>query len=239
VLNVSDLRAGYGDVPIVRDVSLSVPEGKLVVLTGPNGHGKTTLLRVLSGLLPSSAGEITFAGKDIRNRKPADIVGLGLIHVPQGDLLFQELSVEQNLYMGAYRPDAWKQRSSGLKQVFSLFPRLEERRNQQSRTLSGGERRMVALGRGLMAGARLLMVDEPALGLAPVLVEEVYSKLSQIVHDLGTTILLVEESLANAEFLADYVYVMEKGAIVTEGSVVEVLESGALEAAYLGTGALE
>jgi branched-chain amino acid transport system ATP-binding protein len=159
--------------------------------------------------------------------------------VPQGDLLFQELSVEQNLYMGAYRPDAWKQRSSGLKQVFSLFPRLEERRNQQSRTLSGGERRMVALGRGLMAGARLLMVDEPALGLAPVLVEEVYSKLSQIVHDLGTTILLVEESLANAEFLADYVYVMEKGAIVTEGSVVEVLESGALEAAYLGTGALE
>jgi branched-chain amino acid transport system ATP-binding protein len=239
VLDVNGLCAGYGDVPILKGVSLSVPDGKLVVLTGPNGHGKTTLLRVLSGVLPSTAGNITFAGKDIRNHRPSDIVALGLVHVPQGDLLFQELSVEQNLYMGAYRRDAWKQRRSGVKQVFSLFPRLEERKGQQSRTLSGGERRMVALGRGLMAGARLLMVDEPALGLAPVLVEEVYSKLAQIVHDLGTTMLLVEESLANAESLADYVYVMEKGVVVAEGTVPEVRASGVLESAYLGTGALE
>lgn len=239
MLEVRDLRAGYGDVPILKDVSFAVPEGKLVVMTGPNGHGKTTLLRVLSGVLRCSDGEITFAGRDIRNHKPADIVGMGLSHVPQGDQLFQELSVEQNLFMGAYRSEAWKQRSGALDQVYSLFPRLKERRGQQSRTLSGGERRMVAIGRGLMAGARLLMVDEPALGLAPVLVEEVYAKLAQIVHDLGMTIFLVEESLANAEEMADYVYVMERGVVVAEGSAAEVRASGALESAYLGTGGLE
>lgn len=232
MLEVRDLRAGYGAATVLRDVSISVPEGKFVVITGPNGHGKTTLLRVLSGLLPVGAGEVEFMGERLNGKSASAIVGRGLVHIPQGDLLFVDLTVEQNLYMGAYLRDAWKRRHERIKRVYELFPRLEERRTQQARTLSGGERRMLGIGRGLMSNAKLLMVDEPALGLAPVLVQEVYATLDRIARS-ESTVLLAEETLANARDIADYVYLMDTGRMVHEGTMAEMGQA-ALTSTYLG-----
>jgi branched-chain amino acid transport system ATP-binding protein len=232
MLEVNGVTAGYGHAVVLHDVSMSVPEGQVVVLTGPNGHGKTTLLRVLSGLLPLSAGQITFEGERIDGRSAANIVGRGLVHIPQGDLLFVDLTVEQNLFMGAFLKDAWKGRHQRIKRVYELFPRLEERRTQQSRTLSGGERRMLSLGRGLMSNAKLLMVDEPGLGLAPVLVQELYATLEKIGRS-EATVLIVEETLNNARDIADYVYLMDSGRIAHEGTMAELGEE-VLKATYLG-----
>lgn len=233
MLSVRGLSAGYGKALVLDDVSLEVPEGKLVVLTGPNGHGKTTLLRVLSGLVPASSGSIDFEDASLIGQPPAAIVGRGLVHIPQGDLLFQDLSVEQNLLMGAYLKGAWGHRNESLERVFALFPRLKERRKQQARTLSGGERRMCGIGRGLMSRAKLLMVDEPALGLAPVLVQEVYATLADIARGQAT-VFLAEESFENIERLADYVYLMENGRIVLQGSVEALLRDDRLKSVYLG-----
>jgi branched-chain amino acid transport system ATP-binding protein len=232
MLDVSNLKAGYGAATVLEDVSLSVDEGKFVVVTGPNGHGKTTLLRVLSGLLPVDSGEVTFLGERLNGRSASSIVGRGLVHIPQGDLLFVDLTVEQNLYMGAYLRDAWKGRRERMRRVYELFPRLEERRTQQARTLSGGERRMLGIGRGLMSNAKMLMVDEPALGLAPVLVQEVYATLDKIARS-EATVLLVEETLANAKDIADYVYLMDTGRIVHQGTMAEFGED-VLASTYLG-----
>ncbi len=232
MLEVRGLSAGYGAATVLEGVDMSVTEGSFVVLTGPNGHGKTTLLRVLSGLLPVGKGEIEFRGERLNGRSAASIVSRGLVHIPQGDLLFVDLTVEQNLYMGAYLKDAWKGRHDRIKRVYELFPRLQERRNQQSRTLSGGERRMLGIGRGLMSNAKLLMVDEPALGLAPVLVQEVYATLARIAKS-EATVLLVEETLANAQNIADYVYLMDTGRIVHEGTMAEFSED-VLKSTYLG-----
>jgi branched-chain amino acid transport system ATP-binding protein len=232
MLDVSNLKAGYGAATVLEDVSISVDEGKFVVVTGPNGHGKTTLLRVLSGLLPVNSGEITFLGERLNGRSASSIVGRGLVHIPQGDLLFVDLTVEQNLYMGAYLRDAWKGRRERMRRVYELFPRLEERRTQQARTLSGGERRMLGIGRGLMSNAKMLMVDEPALGLAPVLVQEVYATLDKIARS-EATVLLVEETLANAKDIADYVYLMDTGRIVHQGTMAEFGED-VLASTYLG-----
>ncbi len=232
MLDVSNLKAGYGAATVLEDVSISVDEGKFVVVTGPNGHGKTTLLRVLSGLLPVNSGEITFLGERLNGRSASSIVGRGLVHIPQGDLLFVDLTVEQNLYMGAYLRDAWKGRRERIRRVYELFPRLEERRTQQARTLSGGERRMLGIGRGLMSNAKMLMVDEPALGLAPVLVQEVYATLDKIARS-EATVLLVEETLANAKDIADYVYLMDTGRIVHQGTMAEFGED-VLASTYLG-----
>lgn len=232
MLEVTHLSAGYGAATVLEDVSISVDEGKFVVLTGPNGHGKTTLLRVLSGLLPANKGEIVFRGERLNGRSAATIVGRGLVHIPQGDLLFVDLTVEQNLFMGAYLSAAWKNRRERIRRVYELFPRLEERRAQQARTLSGGERRMLGIGRGLMSNAKLLMVDEPALGLAPVLVHEVYATLERISRS-EATVLLVEETLANARGIADYVYLMDTGRIVHQGSMTE-FGADILSSTYLG-----
>lgn len=233
MLSVSGISAGYGKAQVLTDVSLDVSEGRLVVITGPNGHGKTTLLRVISGLVPAWKGEISFLDQPIVGSSPAAIVGQGLVHIPQGDLLFQDLTVEQNLLMGAFVKTAWDRRQESLKSVFSLFPKLEERRGQQGRTLSGGERRMCAIGRGLMGQARLLMVDEPALGLAPVVVQEVYATLRDIAQQ-GATVLLVEESFENIQSIADYVYLMENGRVVHQGTVDSLLGDDRLRAVYLG-----
>jgi branched-chain amino acid transport system ATP-binding protein len=232
MLDVSNLKAGYGAATVLEDVSLSVDEGKFVVVTGPNGHGKTTLLRVLSGLLPVNSGEIAFLGERLNGRSASSIVGRGLVHIPQGDLLFVDLTVEQNLFMGAYLRDAWRSRRERIRRVYELFPRLEERRTQQARTLSGGERRMLGIGRGLMSNAKMLMVDEPALGLAPVLVQEVYATLARIARS-EATVLLVEETLANAKDIADYVYLMDTGRIVHQGTMAEFGED-VLASTYLG-----
>jgi branched-chain amino acid transport system ATP-binding protein len=233
MLSVRQLSAGYGKTVVLEDVDVEVPDGKLVVLTGPNGHGKTTLFRVLSGLVPARSGSVALQDTSLVGLPPAAIVGMGLVHIPQGDLLFQDLSVEQNLLMGAYLKDAWRDRSESLERVFSLFPRLKERRKQQARTLSGGERRMCAIGRGLMSRAKLLVVDEPALGLAPVLVQEVYATLTEIARD-HSTVLVAEESFENIEGLADYVYLMERGRIVLEGTVETLLRDDRLKSVYLG-----
>ena len=232
MLEVRGLTAGYGAATVLHDVSISVDEGKFVVITGPNGHGKTTLLRVLSGLLPSDGGDMEFLGERLNGRSAASIVSRGLVHIPQGDLLFVDLTVEQNLFMGAYLRDAWRGRRERIRRVYELFPRLEERRTQQARTLSGGERRMLGIGRGLMSNARMLMVDEPALGLAPVLVQEVYATLGSIART-EATVLLVEETLANARGIADYVYLMDTGRIVHEGTMSDLGED-VLHTTYLG-----
>lgn len=233
MLSVRGLSAGYGKVPVLDDVNLEVSEGKVVVVSGPNGHGKTTLFRVLSGLMAPWSGSVAFQDASLIGLPPAAIVARGLVHIPQGDLLFQDLSVEQNLVMGAYLKDAWRHRSENLARVFDLFPRLKERRKQQARTLSGGERRMCAIGRGLMSRAKLLMVDEPALGLAPLLVQEVYATLAEIARS-QSTVFLAEESFENIERVADYVYLMEEGRIVLEGTVETLLRDDRLKSVYLG-----
>ncbi len=234
MLSVKDVTAGYGKTRVLSEVSIEVAQGQLVVLTGPNGHGKTTLLRVLSGLVPAWGGTAVLDGVSLLDQPPGAIVAQGLVHIPQGDLLFQDLTVEQNLLMGAYLSDAWKKRLEGLERVFVLFPRLGERRRQQARTLSGGERRMCAIGRGLMSRAKVLMVDEPALGLAPVLVKEVYATLRKIARD-EATVLLAEESFENILDIADYVYLMENGRVVHQGTVAALMGDERLRSVYLGT----
>ncbi len=193
MLKVTDLQAGYAGSEVLHSLSLEVRDGESVVVLGPNGHGKTTLLRAISGLIRPTGGRVEFDGQDITHKRASDIVGVGVIHIPQGDLPFPELTVMENLLMGAYRSVAWRRRKQKLEQVFTLFPVLKERPNQLARSLSGGERRMLALGRGLMSEAKLLMIDEPSLGLAPFLIEDVY-KTIQDIHKTGLSILLVDEN---------------------------------------------
>jgi branched-chain amino acid transport system ATP-binding protein len=233
MLKVTDLQAGYGGSVVLHGVSLEVKDGEAVVILGPNGHGKSTLLRAISGLVRPTAGQVEFDGKLISNMPPADIVGAGVIHIPQGDLPFPELTVLENLLMGAYRPDAWRQRKEKLEQVYHLFPVLSERPRQLARSLSGGERRMLALGRGLMGNAKILVIDEPSMGLAPFLIEEVYQRIRDI-NKSGLSILLADENADHIAGLADRVYLLESGSIAREGTADAMLRDEALLAAYLG-----
>ena len=233
MLRVTDLNAGYGGSEVLRSLSLHVEENESVVVLGPNGHGETTLLRAISGLIRPTSGVVEFDGQVISNQRASDVVAAGLIHIPQGDLPFPELTVMENLLMGAYRPEAWRERKDKLEQVFDLFPVLAERPNQLARSLSGGERRMLALGRGLMSKAKLLMIDEPSLGLAPFLIEDVYETIRNI-RKTGLSILLVDENADHIEGLADRVYLLESGTLVKEGTVEDMLQDEALLAAYLG-----
>jgi branched-chain amino acid transport system ATP-binding protein len=233
MLTVADLHAGYGGSEVLHSVSLHVDEGEAVVILGPNGHGKTTLLRAISGLLRPTSGSVTFDGREISHRRAEDIVAAGVIHIPQGDLIFPEMTVLENLMMGAYRAEAWQERKQKLEQVFELFPRLGERKSQLARSLSGGERRMLALGRGLMGRAKILMIDEPSLGLAPLITENLYRTINEINRN-GLAILLVDENADHVAGLADRVYLLESGVLVREGSAEEMLQDEALLAAYLG-----
>jgi branched-chain amino acid transport system ATP-binding protein len=235
MLEVRELRCGYGAASVIDGMDLDVPEGGFVVVIGPNGHGKSTLLRAISGLLPARTGTIRFRGEDITGQRPESIVKRGLVHIPQGDLLFTDMTVEENLLLGSFSHPERNTRSTRLAEVFDLFPRLAERKSQRARTLSGGERRMLALGRGLMSHSELLMIDEPSLGLAPVLVDEVYSRIATIARG-GQTILLVEENFAHVQQLADTVVLMENGAVVKSGTVEEVLNDRAVVETYLGIG---
>ena len=234
MLKVVDLHAGYGGSEVLHSVSLQVGEGEAVVILGPNGHGKSTLLRAISGLIRPTAGRVELDGRVLSNLPPHEIVAAGVIHIPQGDLPFPELTVMENLLMGAYRSEAWQQRHQRLEQVFALFPVLAERRNQLARSLSGGERRMLALGRGLMGKARLLMIDEPSLGLAPFLIDNVYETIRAIKHKQGLAILLADENADHIAGFADRVYLLESGSLVREGTAEDMLRDEALLAAYLG-----
>jgi branched-chain amino acid transport system ATP-binding protein len=233
VLAVRGLDSGYGETTVCREVSFAVARGETLVIVGPNGHGKTTLLRTISGLLRQSAGEIVLEGRSLDGLRAEARTERGLIHIPQGDHLFGELTVEENLLMGAFPRGAWGRRQAALDRVFEVFPVLHERREQRARTLSGGERRQVAVGRGLMRDPRLLLIDEPSLGLAPVIIETVYETIAKIAEQ-DVSILLVEENFTHIEDLADRVAVFEMGRIVRLGPPAEIAADETIAHSYLG-----
>ena len=232
MLAIEKLQVAYGKVQALWEVTLGVPDGEIVALVGANGAGKTTLLKTVSGLLRRQSGSITYDGKHIEEASPPEIVRHGLVHVPEGRKLFPEMTVIDNLLMGAFTVPQ-SERPQRLERVFDIFPVLKERRKQIAGTLSGGEQQMVAIGRGLMGGPKLLMLDEPSLGLAPILVEEVFRVITEI-NRLGVTVLLVEQNTQNALSLAHKGFVMELGRIALSGSGSELLANSNVRRAYLG-----
>lgn len=234
LLRVSGLSAGYGDIGVLSDISLEVGAGDLVALIGSNGAGKSTLLRALSGVLPATAGSIRFGGRDLAQQAPEQIVGTGLIHVPEGRRLFAGLSVRDNLLIGAYlRRDGKQAIRASMEEVFTLFPRLAERRRQDASTLSGGEQQMCAIGRGLMAKPKLLLIDELSLGLAPRVVEELVAALASI-NAGGTALLVVEQDVEIALGLARHALVLDQGRVLLSGAAGELRQHPLIHAAYLG-----
>ena len=234
LLHVSGLSAGYGDIGVLSDISLEVAAGDLVALIGSNGAGKSTLLRALSGMLPATAGSIRFGGQDLAQQAPEQIVGTGLIHVPEGRRLFAGLSVRDNLLIGAYlRRDGKQAIRTSMEEVFTLFPRLAERRRQDASTLSGGEQQMCAIGRGLMAKPKLLLIDELSLGLAPRVVEELVAALASI-NAGGTALLVVEQDVEIALGLARHALVLDQGRVLLSGAAAELRQHPLIHAAYLG-----
>ncbi len=233
MLRIEDLSAGYGDAHVLGNISFQVREGEMTCILGPNGSGKTTLLRSITGLVPSTSGKIWFMDKEIQGKKTHQIVVLGMTMIPEGRRLWPPLSVRENLEMGAYRVSQRATVEKRLDWVFSLFPHLASRKNQLCGTLSGGEQQMVSIGRGLMTLPKLLLMDEPSLGLAPLIVREMFEAIKKIVHS-GTTILLVEQNTQVALSSAHYGYVLERGTIVLEGEATFLRESPHIKQAYLG-----
>jgi branched-chain amino acid transport system ATP-binding protein len=233
MLEICSLCAGYGRIQILWDVSVNVEEGELFALVGANGAGKTTLLRTISGVMRPTSGSITFLGKRIDQLTPNAIVDLGLSHIPESRHLFADMSIRENLEMGAYPRRAWKKRRETMERVFNLFPRLKERSGQSARTLSGGEQQMLALGRGLMSLPKLCIVDEPSNGLAPMVVKEIFHILKSLRAE-GITILLVEQNVRQTLAIADRACVLENGRVALEGSCKFLLESDHVRKAYLG-----
>jgi len=233
LLEVSGIDVFYGRVQAVRGASLEVDAGEIVALIGSNGAGKTTTLRTISGLIHPANGKITFNGKDITRTEPQKIVDLGICHSPEGRRLFARMSVLDNLRMGAYTRKNAAEIKKDMDRVFELFPRLKERMNQIAGTLSGGEQQMCAMGRALMAKPKVLMLDEPSLGLAPILVETIFDIVKEI-NSAGTPVLLVEQNANKALEVANRGYVLETGVIVKTGSGKELLESEDVQKAYLG-----
>ena len=233
LLEVTDLRTGYGAVPVLHGVSLAVDEGEIVAILGPNGAGKSTTLSAISGLLKPWSGSITFDGSSISGVTPAKTVAMGIAHVPEGRHVFPQLSIEENLKVGSWaqraKPGAYR---SNLDRVFGYFPVLSERKDQLAGTLSGGEQQMLAIGRALMSGPRMLIIDEAALGLAPVMVDRVFEIVKEIRKD-GNTVLLVEQNAPVTLALADRVYLMQRGEIIAGGPAAEIRDAGVLDA-YLG-----
>jgi branched-chain amino acid transport system ATP-binding protein len=232
LLTIDSLRAGYGAVEVLRGVDLHIAPGELVALLGSNGAGKTTLNSVVSGLVPAWSGRVMFDGQDLTGAHYRRVVQAGLIQVPEGRKVFPNLSVLENLELGAFTR-ARERRSQNLVRVFDIFPRLRERETQLAGTMSGGEQQMLAIGRGLMAEPKLLILDEPSLGLSPLLVEEMFTLISQL-RAGGLAILLVEQNVGQSLEIADRAYVMENGSIRFSGTSTELLASDALRQAYLG-----
>jgi branched-chain amino acid transport system ATP-binding protein len=233
MLEVTGLKAGYAGSEVLHGVDLRVGDSEGVVVLGPNGHGKTTLLRAITGLLPARDGQVLFEGRDITRLRADVIAAAGIVHIPQGDLLFPEMTVRENLLMGAYHGPTWAGRKARLERVHELFPWLEQRAGQLARTLSGGERRMLALGRGLMAQAKILLIDEPSLGLAPLATQQIYASIRKI-KEGGLALLLADENANHVSGLADRVYLLETGMLVREGPADQLLQDRALLESYLG-----
>ena len=233
ILEIKDIKVRYSGLPVLQGISLTVKEGETVSVLGANGAGKSTLLRAVMGTQHAFEGRILYKGREIQKLQTEAIVRLGIVCVPEEKMLFGPLSVEENLVLGAYVLDDNQEVQQNLKFVYSLFPKLEERRKQPASTLSGGEQQMVAIGRGLMSRPRILMLDEPSLGLAPLLVDEVLDTVRKLKEE-GITILLVEQNVREALDLADRAYVLQTGRIVGQGSGRELLESDMFREAFLG-----
>lgn len=233
MLKVHDINAYYGDLQALWGVSLQVDEGELVALVGPNGAGKTTTLKVITGLLKLAAGSVNFFDNDISNESVHKIVELGISQVPEGGRVFAGMSVLENLELGAFIPEARQFKDESLEWVYKIFPRLEERQSQQAGTLSGGERQMLAIGRALMSKPKLLILDEPSFGLAPILVQQMFEMIEEI-NKQGVTVLLVEQNVRAALELAQRSYVIENGRIVGEGKGDDLLSFESIRSAYLG-----
>jgi ABC-type branched-chain amino acid transport systems, ATPase component len=233
MFKILNLTVGYGDVTVLREVSLEVKKGEIISLIGGNAAGKTTLLNTISGLIIQKEGEIWFEDERIDRLPAKDRVARGIIQVPEGRKLFPEMTVEDNLFMGAYVKEARNFMRDNLDKVYGLFPRLKERRKQIAGSLSGGEQQMVAIGRGLMSLPRFLMLDEPSLGLAPIIVQQMLEAIKQI-SEMGTTIFLVEQNVIHALSLAQRAYVMENGRIVLSGLGDELMNNEHVKKAYLG-----
>ena len=233
MLEVSNIDTFYGKIQALWGVSLKIEEAEIVALVGGNGAGKTTLLNTISGLLRPASGSVAFRGKRIDGLKPHAIVELGMSHIPEGRRLFPDMSVRENLEMGAYTKRVWKHKQETFNKVYQLFPLLKARQGQMASTLSGGEQQMVAMGRGLMSRPRLCFIDEPSSGLAPLMVEEIFS-IIQGLRDQGIAILLIEQNVQQTLEIADRAYVLENGRITLEGESKKLLEEELIRKAYLG-----
>lgn len=233
MLDIRGITVHYGKVEALRDVSVTVPEGKIVTLLGANGAGKSTTLKAISGLLPLSGGEITFGVANVSAMSPEEIVGRGIVHVPEGRQIFAQLTVEENLKIGAYgRRDQYDIKAE-MAQALEYFPALASRLNQKGGTLSGGEQQMLAIARGLMAAPKVLLLDEPSLGLAPKIVADIF-RIVKTLNETGTTILLVEQNANMALKTADYAYVLEVGRVAMSGEAKELLQDDKVKSLYLG-----
>ena len=233
MLEIENLSAGYGNQRVLHGVSLSLGDGQLVSVLGPNGHGKTTLLRCISGIVHPATGHIRLDREEIGRLRIDEIVHRGVVHIPQGDLIFPQMSVLENLLMGAYLETNRAATKQRLDQVYAMLPRLRERQHQIANTLSGGERRMLAIGRGLMIGGKTLLIDEPSLGLAPLVIDQIYQVLTNLKAE-GCSILLVEENASRVADVADFAYLLDDGRIVWQGLAQQMWDNAELIETYLG-----
>ncbi len=233
MLEIKDLEVYYGMIKAIKGVSFEVNEGEVIALIGANGAGKTTILHTITGLLEAKKGSVSFDGKDITRVPAHKIVSMGMAHVPEGRRVFANLSVLQNLKMGAYTRKDKNEIEETLKTVYKRFPRLEERKNQLAGTLSGGEQQMLAMGRALMSHPRIILMDEPSMGLSPIFVNEIFDIIKEV-SSSGTTVLLVEQNAKKALSISDRAYVLETGNIVLEGKAEELLKNDSIKKAYLG-----
>jgi len=234
MLEIQELEVAYGSIIALHRISLLVATGKIITLIGSNGAGKSTTLRSVSGLIRARRGKILFEGEEITNRAPHSIVGMGITQVPEGRMIFSNLTVLENLQMGAYRRKATAEIKKEYDHMFEIFPRLKEREKQVAGTLSGGEQQMLAIARALMSKPRFLMLDEPSLGIAPILVKTIFSKIVEINQQLGITILLVEQNANLALEISDYGYVLETGRIILEDKSAALRVNSLVKEAYLG-----